>query len=157
MVDSDKKDFRKRDFLYVIPLWLLSLIVPDADDLYSYRSKEFKRETLLSGGSFASPLIWRDPHFHHLMVLAGIYAILALGLSLFLGYAGQISLDTQPFLESGHIPRPSLHPHGLPPFLAFWISPFIAAVAAYLIGRPILKLKGYFLPLPRSVLERSFK
>jgi len=34
MVDSDKKEFRKRDFLYVIPLWLLSLIVPDADDLY---------------------------------------------------------------------------------------------------------------------------
>ena len=93
MVDSDKKQFRKRDFLYVIPLWLLSLIVPDADDLYSYRSKEFKkRELFYLGALLLLPLIWRDPHVHHLMVLAGIYAILALGLSLFVGYPGQISL-----------------------------------------------------------------
>jgi len=149
MVDSDKKEFRKRDFLYVIPLWLLSLIVPDADDLYSYRSKEFKRRELFYlGALLLLPLIWRDPHFHHLMVLAGIYAILALGLSLFLGYAGQISLGHAAFFGIGAYTTGILTTrYGVPPFLAFCISPFIAAVAAYLIGRPILKLKGYFLAI----------
>jgi branched-chain amino acid transport system permease protein len=149
MVDSDQKEIRKRDFLYVIPLWLLSLIVPDADDLYSYRSKEFKRRELFYLGALLFlPLIWRDPHFHHLMVLAGIYAILALGLSLFLGYAGQISLGHAAFFGIGAYTTAILTTrYGFPPFLAFWFSPLIAAVAAYLIGRPILKLKGYFLAI----------
>jgi branched-chain amino acid transport system permease protein len=149
MVDSDQKEFRIRDFLYVIPLWLLSLIVPDADDLYSYRSKEFKRRELFYLGTLLFlPLIWRDPHFHHLMVLAGIYAILALGLSLFLGYAGQISLGHAAFFGIGAYTTAILTTrYGFPPFLAFLISPFVAAVAAYLIGRPILKLKGYFLAI----------
>ena len=34
-----------------------------------------------------------------------------------------------------------------PTFVAFWASAVSAAVIAYLIGRPILKLKGYFLAL----------
>jgi branched-chain amino acid transport system permease protein len=149
MVDSDQKRFRKRDFLYVIPLWLLSLIVPDADDLYSYRSKEFKRRELIYWGVFLLlPLIWRDPHFHHVMVLAGIYAILALGLSLFLGYAGQISLGHAAFFGIGAYATAILTTrYTFPPFLTFWISAFVAAIAAYLIGRPILKLKGYFLAI----------
>jgi branched-chain amino acid transport system permease protein len=149
MVDSDQKRFRKRDFLYVVPLWLLSLIVPDADDLYSYRSKEFKRRELIYWGTFLLlPLIWRDPHFHHLMVLAGIYAILTLGLSLFLGYAGQISLGHAAFFGIGAYTTAILTTrYAFPPFLAFWISAVVAAIAAYLIGRPILKLKGYFLAI----------
>jgi branched-chain amino acid transport system permease protein len=149
MVDSDKKEFRKRDFLYVIPLWFLSLIVPDADDLYSYRSKEFKiRELFYLGALLILPLIWRDPHFHHLMVLAGIYAILALGLSLFLGYAGQISLGHAAFFGIGAYTTAILTTrYAFPTFVAFWASALAAALAAYLIGKPILKLKGYFLAL----------
>lgn len=149
MVDSDKKQIRKRDFIYVIPLWFLSLIVPDADDLYSYRSKEFKkRELFYLAVFFLLPLIWRDPHFYHIMVLAGIYAILALGLSLFLGYAGQISLGHAAFFGIGAYTTAIVTTrYGLPPLLAFSISPFIAAIAAYLIGKPILKLKGYFLAI----------
>jgi ABC-type branched-subunit amino acid transport system permease subunit len=159
MVDSDQKEIRKRDFLYVIPLWLLSLIVPDADDLYSYRSKEFKRRELFYLGALLFlPLIWRDPHFHHLMVLAGIYAILALGLSLFLGYAGQISLGHAAFFGIGAYTTAILTTrYGFPPFLAFWTSPFIAAIAAYLIGRPILKLKGYFLAIATLGFGEIFK
>ncbi len=149
MVDSDQKEFRKRDFLFVIPLWLLSLIVPDADDLYSYRSKEFRKRDLFYPAVFLLlPLIWRDAHFYHVMVLAGIYAILALGLSLFLGYAGQISLGHAAFFGMGAYTTAILTTrYGLPSVLAFFMSPFTAAGAAYLIGRPILKLKGYFLAL----------
>jgi branched-chain amino acid transport system permease protein len=149
MVKSNQKEFRKRDFFYLVPLWLLSLIVPDADDLYSYRSKEFKRRELYYlGALLLLPLIWPDPHLHHLMVLAGIYAILALGLSLFLGYAGQISLGHAAFFGIGTYTTAILTTrYAFPPFLAFWASAFVATIVAYLIGRPILKLKGYFLAL----------
>jgi len=149
MVDSNQKDFRKRDLFYVVPLWFLALIVPDADDLYSYRRKEFKkREIYYLGALFVLPLIWSDPHFHHLMVLAGIYAILALGLSLFLGYAGQISLGHAAFFGIGAYTTAILTTrYAFPTFVAFWASAVTAACAAYLIGKPILKLKGYFLAL----------
>lgn len=149
MVMKTEKEFRKRDFFYLMPLWLLSLIVPDADDLYSYRSKEFKRKELYYlGVVLILPLIWSDPHFHHLMVLAGIYAILALGLSLFLGYAGQISLGHAAFFGIGAYTTAILTTrYAMPTVLAFWASAVTAAAAAFLIGKPILKLKGYFLAL----------
>ncbi|OGP52741.1 MAG: hypothetical protein A2Y65_07220 [Deltaproteobacteria bacterium RBG_13_52_11] len=92
------------------------------------------------------PVIWPDSLF--LMVLAGIYAILSLGLSLFLGYAGQISLGHAAFFGIGAYTTAILTTrYGVPPLGAFWASAVAAAAFAYLIGKPILKLKGYFLAL----------
>src|SRR4030043_50923 len=142
----NKSEFRKRDLFYLAPLWLLSLIAPDP---YLYHKKEFKKKDLFYFGAIClAPLIWSDPHFHHLMVLAGIYAILALGLGLFMGYAGQISLGHAAFFGIGAYTTAILTTrYAFPTFLAFWASALSAAVIAYLIGRPILKLKGYFLAL----------
>ena len=149
MVDLKKEEYRKRDLLYVVPFWLLSLIVPNAEDLYSYKRKDFKRRDLFYlGALLLFPLIWNDLHVHHVMVLAGIYAILALGLSLFLGYGGQISLGHAAFFGIGVYTTAILTTrYGLPSIVAFWASAATAGVAAYLIGRPILKLKGYFLAI----------
>ncbi len=117
MVTRIRREFRKRDLFYLGVLLLL-------------------------------PLVWSDPHLHYLMVLAGIYAILALGLSLFLGYAGQISLGHAAFFGTGAYTTAILTTrYSLPTFLAFWASAAAAAIIAYFIGRPILKLKGYFLAL----------
>lgn len=141
-----QKEFRKRDLFYLVPLWVLSLIAPDP---YLYHKKEFKRKDLYYLGAIGlAPLIWSDPHFHHVMVLAGIYAILALGLSLFMGYAGQISLGHAAFFGIGAYTTAILTTrHGFSPLAALWASALSASAVAYLIGRPILKLKGYFLAL----------
>jgi branched-chain amino acid transport system permease protein len=141
-----KGDFRKRDLFYLVPLWLLSLIAPDP---YLYHKKEFKKKDLYYLGAIClAPLLWSDPHFLHLMVFAGIYAILALGLSLFIGYAGQISLGHAAFFGIGAYTTAILTTrYALPSLLAFLASALFAAAAAYLIGKPILKLKGYFLAL----------
>jgi len=146
MVETKKSEFRKRDFFYLVPLWLLSLIAPDP---YFYHKKEFKKKDLFYLGAIGlAPLIWSDSHFHHLMVLAGIYAILALGLSLFMGYAGQISLGHAAFFGIGAYTTAILTTrYAFPTFVAFWASAVSAAVIAFFIGRPILKLKGYFLAL----------
>jgi len=141
-----KGDFRKRDLFYLAPLWLLSLIAPDP---YLYHKKEFKKKDFYYLGAIClAPFIWSDSHFYYLMVLAGIYAILALGLSLFIGYAGQISLGHAAFFGIGAYTTAILTTrYALPSFLAFLASALSAAVIAYLVGRPILKLKGYFLAL----------
>jgi len=141
-----QREFRKRDLLYLVPLWFISLIAPDP---YLYHQKEFKKKEIFYLAAIClAPLISSDSHFHHLMVLAGIYAILALGLSLFMGYAGQISLGHAAFFGIGAYTTAILTTrYAVPPFLAFWASALSAALIAHLIGRPILKLKGYFLAL----------
>src|SRR3989304_7343125 len=146
MVETKKNEFRKRDLFYLAPLWLISLIAPEP---YLYHKKEFKKKDIFYLAAIClAPLIWSDSHFHHLMVLAGIYAILALGLSLFMGYAGQISLGHAAFFGIGAYTTAILTTrYAVPTFLAFWASALSAALIAHLIGRPILKLKGYFLAL----------
>jgi len=141
-----KKEFRKRDLLSVGPLWLLSLILPDP---VPHRKKEFqKRDLFYLGFLLLLPLIWSDFHFHHLMVLAGINAILALGLALFLGYAGQISLGHAAFFGIGAYTTAFLTTrYGISPAIAIWASVLTSSFFAYLIGKPILRLKGYFLAL----------
>jgi len=146
MVEKKENEFRKRDLLYLAPLWFISLIAPDP---YLYHKKEFKKKDIFYLAAIClAPLIWSDSHFHHLMVLAGIYAILALGLSLFMGYAGQISLGHAAFFGIGAYTTAILTTrYAVPTFLAFLASALSAALIAHLIGRPILKLKGYFLAL----------
>ena len=146
MVDSNQKEFRKRDLFYVVPLWLLSLILPDP--YFHYRKDFGKRALYYLGALLLFPLILPDPHLHYVMVLAGIYAIVALGLSLFLGYAGQISLGHAAFFGIGAYTTGILTTrYAFPTLVAFLASALAAAAVAYLIGRPILKLKGYFLAL----------
>ena len=147
MVEEDSTKLRKRDLLFTGALWLLSLILPDPHLPYR-RELIKKRDLFYLGGVLLLPIVWPSSHVHHLMVLAGIYAILALGLSLFLGYAGQISLGHAAFFGIGAYTTAILTTrYGIPPLAAFWASAGVAAMFAYLIGRPILKLKGYFLAL----------
>jgi branched-chain amino acid transport system permease protein len=146
MVNQPQKGLRKKDFLYVLPLWLLHLILPNP---VPHRKKDFrKKDFVYLIVLILLPLVWPNSHFHHLMVLAGIQAILALGLSLFLGYAGQVTLGHAAFFGIGAYTTAILTTrYGLPSFAAFWASALVAAIFAFLIGRPILKLKGYFLAL----------
>ncbi len=148
MVEQVHKKFRKRDLLYSGVLWLLSLIIPDPQLHYRREYQLRKRDLFYLMTLLIFPLIWSDSHFQHLMVLAGIHAMLALGLTLFLGYAGQISLGQAAFFGIGAYTTAILTTrYACPSIFAFLASAVVAAFFAFLIGRPILKLKGYFLAL----------
>jgi len=148
MVNQVHKEFRKRDLFYSVALWLLSLIIPDPQLHYRREYHFRKRDLFYLLTILLLPVVWSDSHFHHLMVLAGIHGILALGLTLFLGYAGQISLGQAAFFGIGaYITAILTTRYGVPSFFAFWASGLTASLFAFLIGKPILKLKGYFLAL----------
>jgi len=127
-------------------MWLLSLILPDP---LPHLKKEFrKRDLFYLVALLLLPLLRPDSHFNYIMILAGIYAILAVGLSLFLGYAGQISLGHGAFFGIGAYTTAILTTRcTFPTLAAFGASAVAAAIMAYLVGKPILKLKGYFLAL----------
>jgi branched-chain amino acid transport system permease protein len=145
MVTKQQHEFRKRDLLATGGLWLISLILPDPH--LPYRKELLKkRDFFYVGVLILLPLIWPGSLF--LLGLAGIYAMVALGLSLFLGYAGQISLGHAAFFGIGAYTFAILTTRsGVAPVGALGAAVVAAAACAYLVGKPILKLKGYFLAL----------
>jgi branched-chain amino acid transport system permease protein len=69
-----------------------------------------------------------------------------IGLNLLMGYAGQVSLGHAGFGGIGAYAVAILPTHyGVHPLLAFLIGVTVAGALAYLVGRPILRLKGHYL------------
>ncbi len=87
---------------------------------------------------------------YYLSVLAfmGTRFMMALGLSLLLGQAGQISLGQAAFVGMGAYGAAILTTRlGLNPWLAMVIAALLSAAVAGLVGMPTLRLKGYYLAM----------
>ncbi|SEA37085.1 amino acid/amide ABC transporter membrane protein 2, HAAT family [Desulfuromusa kysingii] len=94
------------------------------------------------------PLIEDNPYTLGLTNLIAINALVVLGLNLFIGYAGQISLGHAAFFGMGAygsaIATVTL---GMPPWLAMVIVAILVALVALLIAVPILRLSGHYLAM----------
>ncbi|MCL6622802.1 MAG: branched-chain amino acid ABC transporter permease [Syntrophobacterales bacterium] len=94
------------------------------------------------------PLVVRNPYQLGLLNLIGIYAVAVLGLNLFIGYAGQISLGHAGFFGLGAYGSALLTVHGwLPPWPALLVTAALMAGAALLLGIPTLRLHGHYLAM----------
>jgi branched-chain amino acid transport system permease protein len=78
-------------------------------------------------------------------VLIILAAILAIGLSLLMGYAGQVSLGHAAFYAIGAYTAGLLAVHGVPPIVALAAAPAAAWVSAMAVGGPLLRLRGHYL------------
>ncbi|MBW2618395.1 MAG: branched-chain amino acid ABC transporter permease [Deltaproteobacteria bacterium] len=82
------------------------------------------------------------------LCVGGVYAIAALGMSLLLGFAGQISLGHAAFLGLGAYTVAILTTrYHWPAFAALAASAVVPGAIAFVIGKPILKTRGFFLAL----------
>jgi branched-chain amino acid transport system permease protein len=89
-----------------------------------------------------------DDYYYTLLNFIGINALLVVGLNLLLGYAGQISLGHAAFFGLGAYTSGILTAtYGVNPWLALVAGLVVSGTAAYLIGIPALKLKGYYLAM----------
>lgn len=87
-------------------------------------------------------------NYPDIMVFGGIYCLITIGLSLLMGYAGQISLGHAAFYGIGAYVSGILTVHyGLNPWLCMLIGGCIAALVAFLVGTPALKLRGHYLAM----------
>jgi branched-chain amino acid transport system permease protein len=81
-------------------------------------------------------------------VYAMIYAIAALGLSLLMGLAGQVSLGQAGFFAIGAYTQAVLvSRYEMSPVLASVVAVAITMVAALLVALPLLRLRGHYLAL----------
>ena len=84
----------------------------------------------------------------NVLVFVGIHTMLAIALNLLLGYAGQISLGHAGFFGLGaYLSGILTATFGWSPWLAMPLAAGIVGLLAFLIGLPILKLKGHYLAM----------
>lgn len=87
-------------------------------------------------------------HYVDVMVFAGIFSIVTLGLSLLMGFAGQISLAQAAFFGIGAYTSGILTSHFVwNPWAAIPMGMLLAGAVAWLVGVPALRLKGHYLAM----------
>ncbi len=78
-------------------------------------------------------------------VLLTFAVMVTVGLSLLMGFAGQVSLGQAAFYAVGAYTAALLARRGVPPPLALAAAPVAAAAVAAGIGIPVLRLRGHYL------------
>ena len=100
------------------------------------------------------PLVSKSTYYITVGNFIGIYAIVALGLALLLGYAGQVSMAQAAFFGIGAYTSAILTTEtGLNPWLAIAAGMFISAGVAGILGIPLLKLEGHVLAVATLALS----
>lgn len=92
------------------------------------------------------PLVFPSAFYYRIAVLVFIFALAVIGLNLLMGFAGQVSLGHAGFLGIGGY-AVAIGPTylGLPSWLSLIAGAALSSLVAFLVGRPILALKGHYL------------
>ncbi len=103
---------------------------------------------ILAGVILALPLGLGNSYYLNVLVFVGIYSLITIGLSLLMGYTGQISLGHAAFFGLGAYTSGVLSTKfGVSPWLALLAGIFVTGGIAFLIAAPALKLKGHYLAM----------
>ncbi len=82
------------------------------------------------------------------LILLGINSIVVLGLVLFMGYAGQVSLGHAAFFGIGaYTAAITTTKYGWNPWLGAVAATVFAGITAFAIGKPSLRLRGHYLAM----------
>lgn len=92
------------------------------------------------------PFISKGSYSMTIGIFAGINALVAIGLVILMGYAGQVSLGQAGFYGIGAYVSSILSLRfGFPVIISMAIAILVAAIAATLLAVPALRLKGHYL------------
>src|SRR5260221_10455559 len=90
----------------------------------------------------ALPLALPNAFYYDVAIRIAINAVVAIGLNLLIGYTGQVSLGHAGFFGLGAYASGILTSrYGWPPTLAMLAGGVVVGLLAFLVARPILKLK----------------
>ncbi len=94
------------------------------------------------------PLFFPSTYYFRVASLVWVSAFAAIGLNILMGQAGQVSLGHAGFFGMGAYAVAIGPTHlGMPVWAALLAGAVISAGLAYLVGRPILRLKGHYLAI----------
>jgi branched-chain amino acid transport system permease protein len=91
---------------------------------------------------------WALPSIYFKLTQIGIYAIICVGLSLLMGYAGQISLGHAAFYAIGaYTSGLCAVKLGWSPYIGTLVAVVLSSVVAFLLGASSLRLHGHYLAM----------
>lgn len=94
------------------------------------------------------PLALPSNYYYRVASLVWVSAFAAIGLNILMGNAGQVSLGHAGFFGIGSYATAIGPAHlGVAPWLSIIVGAALSAILAYLVGRPILRLKGHYLAI----------
>jgi ABC-type branched-subunit amino acid transport system ATPase component/ABC-type branched-subunit amino acid transport system permease subunit len=103
------------------------------------------------------PVVYGSNYGLNVMTQAGLYAIITMSVGLILGQAGQLSLGHNAFYGIGAYTCGLLVANlGVPTFAAWMAGAAAAGFVAAVIGRPVLRLKYFYLALATIALGQIF-
>jgi branched-chain amino acid transport system permease protein len=92
------------------------------------------------------PWFFPSAYYYRVGAVVFIFALAVAGLNLLMGFAGQVSLGHAGFLGIGAYSVAIGPAHfGVPSWLCLFAGAALSAAVAFLVGRPILRLKGHYL------------
>ncbi|MEO3868522.1 branched-chain amino acid ABC transporter permease [Nonomuraea sp. B12E4] len=86
-------------------------------------------------------------------ILLGLAAMVTVGVSLLMGYAGQVSLGQGAFYAIGAYTAALLALGGVPPVAGLVAAPVVAAGSALVVGVPLLRLRGHHLAFATLAMQ----
>ncbi|MEN3612498.1 branched-chain amino acid ABC transporter permease [Plantactinospora sp. ZYX-F-223] len=106
----------------------------------------------VAAGTLALPPLLSGSHLT-VYILLGLAVMVTVGLSLLMGYAGQISLGQASFYAIGGYTAGLLSVHSLPPALGLLAAPLVSAAFAVVVGVPLLRLRGHHLAFATLAMQ----
>ncbi|MEK7879423.1 MAG: branched-chain amino acid ABC transporter permease [candidate division NC10 bacterium] len=96
----------------------------------------------------ATPFVVRSGYLLGMLNFIGLNAIAAMGLTLLMGYAGQVSLGQAAFFGLGAYTSGVLTAtYGVNPWVAMGLAVLLTSSVAFVIGAPIFRLSGLLLAM----------
>lgn len=104
------------------------------------------------------PLIFRGMFVRNVLILTIIWTILGSGWNVLGGYCGQVSNGHSLFFGLGAYAVALLLQYcALTPWVAMWIGALFSMGVAYIIGRPLLRLKGHYFAIATMALAECMR
>lgn len=104
--------------------------------------------TVLAAVILLLPFILPNAFYYDVVIRIAVQAIIAIGLNLLIGYTGQISLGHAGFLGIGAYGSAILTSrYGLSSLAAVCVTAVLTGLLAWIVARPILRLKGHSLAM----------
>ncbi|NOX14551.1 MAG: branched-chain amino acid ABC transporter permease [Epsilonproteobacteria bacterium] len=97
---------------------------------------------------FIAPFFFQNDFIYEIAIVSLLNALICVGLNMLMGYAGQVSLGHGAFAGlGGYIAVILSSNYGISPLFSIFIAIVTMAIFAFIISKPILKLRGHYLAM----------
>ena len=94
------------------------------------------------------PFFFQNDFYYEIAIVSLLNSLICIGLNMLMGYAGQVSLGHGAFAGlGGYIAVILSSNYGITPIFGIFIAVVTMSIFAFIVSKPILRLKGHYLAM----------